>query len=94
MGLDSLMAVELRNQIGRALETRLPSTLVFDYPTIDALQAYLLAELFTADDVAQPATVLPSLAAPATVTAVTSDDDQSADEIAELLAQLVYSEKL
>jgi aryl carrier-like protein len=45
MGLDSLMAVELRNQLARTLQQPLPSTLVFDYPTIDALTDFLLQRL-------------------------------------------------
>ena len=41
MGLDSLMAVELRNSLVRSGGQSLPATLLFDYPTLDALATYL-----------------------------------------------------
>lgn len=43
LGLDSLMAVELKNIIGRDLgEITLPDTLLFNNPSVDSLAKYLL----------------------------------------------------
>ena len=51
LGLDSLMAVELRNMLSSSLkpERNLPATLVFDYPTIDAITDFLAEDLLKLD---------------------------------------------
>jgi acyl transferase domain-containing protein/NADPH:quinone reductase-like Zn-dependent oxidoreductase/NAD(P)-dependent dehydrogenase (short-subunit alcohol dehydrogenase family)/SAM-dependent methyltransferase/acyl carrier protein len=41
LGLDSLMAVELRNALANTVGCNLPATLLFDYPTVDSLTRYL-----------------------------------------------------
>ncbi len=63
LGLDSLMALELRAKLNKGLglkENALSATLAFDYPTIQALTEYILKE--TLSDTAQelqPSTTLP-----------------------------------
>jgi NADPH:quinone reductase-like Zn-dependent oxidoreductase/NADP-dependent 3-hydroxy acid dehydrogenase YdfG len=41
LGMDSLMAVEVRNRLQASLARPLPSTMVFDHPNVDALCGYL-----------------------------------------------------
>ncbi len=45
MGMDSLMAVELKNQLQNNLGTPLPATLAIEYPTIRKLSNYLAEEV-------------------------------------------------
>ena len=48
LGFDSLMAVQFRNRLGAGLSLArpLPATLLFDYPTIEAVSKYLMEVLF------------------------------------------------
>ena len=91
LGLDSLMAVELRTAIGAAVARTLPATLLFEHPTVDALSAYVLALL-------QPSTgTVRTVAAPRADSErnVTVDSDVAAmsddDAEAMLLAELATS---
>ncbi|NEO04111.1 MULTISPECIES: type I polyketide synthase [unclassified Moorena] len=50
MGMDSLTSVELRNRLQTSLECGLPSTLSFDYPTVNKLVDYLLKHVLVERD--------------------------------------------
>ena len=47
-GIDSIGAVELRNALESRISLRLPATLIFDYPTADALGTHLTTQLAAA----------------------------------------------
>ncbi|MET9896923.1 SDR family NAD(P)-dependent oxidoreductase, partial [Streptomyces sp. NPDC006465] len=65
LGFDSLMSVDLRNRLNQVTGLRLPTTLVFDHPTPDAVAA--LVRSTVAGD-------LPTGDVPSAVRAVGSDD--------------------
>lgn len=73
LGLDSLLAVELRNLIGTDLGRRLPATMLFEHPTAAALAAYLLDEV--ADDLGSHAGVASVSGADAVETAQPTTSD-------------------
>ncbi|MGW3570400.1 SDR family NAD(P)-dependent oxidoreductase, partial [Streptomyces sp. NPDC000941] len=50
LGMDSLMAVELRNRIGARLGSRLAATVLFDHPTTARLADHLLNTVFASAD--------------------------------------------
>lgn len=75
-GFDSLLAMELANRLARQLQCSLPTTLLFDYPTLEALLEYLQTSLPVAFDEQQGLDALAQC---------------SEQDLAELLAQRLVS---
>jgi epothilone polyketide synthase E len=46
MGMDSILAVQLRDRLRRSLGCLLPATVAFEYPTVAALSAFLVETLW------------------------------------------------
>jgi myxalamid-type polyketide synthase MxaD len=85
LGMDSLMAVELKNRLELAFGRRLLSTLAFDYPTVEQLAGYLLNELLPAQPTPTTEGIELSDADHSDLAAVI--DTLSRDELAAMLAE-------
>ncbi|MBE9216665.1 KR domain-containing protein, partial [Plectonema cf. radiosum LEGE 06105] len=74
LGMDSLTSVELKNRLQKSLKISLPSTIIFDQPTLNALLDYLIEQINLENhQVEQPVE--------------TELTELSEDEVADLLAQ-------
>lgn len=84
LGVDSLMAVELRNAIdtGLGMDGNLPATLIFDYPTVEAIVNYLDLNLFSEPEQSADETQSKPVAE---AQSVTNLEELSDDEVAALL---------
>ncbi len=79
-GFDSLMAVDLRNLIAKTFSVELPVSLLFDYPTPEKIGNFLLDEVLSWCEAAEPVQVQP---------VVTDLPDKSADELVDEIEQLL-----
>ena len=72
MGIDSLMAVQFRNKlkaaVGEEFGKKLPATLLFNHPTIEALANFILSEVLDMEKI-------PSKSAPVTIKKNVSKND-------------------
>lgn len=85
MGMDSLMAVELKGRLERSLGVPLPSTLTFNFPTINALTDYLLSAVFGSSSNPSQDQKTPPSPAGDILSAGAQIEDLSEDEISILL---------
>ena len=90
LGLDSLMAVELRNKLSRLVGQPLPATLLFEFPTVRTLAGRLETVLFqtlASPEVEQEKPIKPPLIEQAPGT--TDLDQMTEEELAALLIKKI-----
>jgi acyl carrier protein len=83
VGLDSLMALEVRSHLETDLQCSLPATLLFDYPTLEALTRYLSQDVLL---LGQPGDATLSSTTAGHVEAHEDEDHEDAEAVAEKLA--------
>jgi acyl carrier protein len=81
LGMDSLLAIELRNGLSGVLHSQLPPTIFFDYPTLRTLARYLDKEVLSAHE-DKPAAV------PATQVTAASNTNENPLDILESIEQM------
>jgi acyl carrier protein len=92
LGLESLMAVEMRGRFEESLGCSLRPTLLFDYPTIEALVDHLAGKVSEKRTETSPA---PQVNTRGNRQALTGEiQDLGEDEIADLLAQELMTTKV
>jgi NAD(P)-dependent dehydrogenase (short-subunit alcohol dehydrogenase family)/acyl carrier protein len=87
LGMDSLMAVDLRNRLQRSIGRSLPSTMAFDRPTVAALVRYLSDDVLSlaAEDATASLDQPGAAAASGAVDVLSNVEDLSDEEVERLL---------
>lgn len=81
LGLDSLMAVDLRNRLGQVFNHRFPATLLFDYPCIEALATHVGQTVFGLNGGAEPPSVAPKEEEDALIASIEGLSDEAIDRL-------------
>jgi len=85
MGMDSLMAVELKGRLERSVGQSLPATLTFNYPSVEALGGFFADELLAAPE-PEATSKVQAQAEPPQPLGTGAIEDLSEDDLAALLA--------
>ncbi|HEY7144161.1 MAG TPA: type I polyketide synthase, partial [Streptosporangiaceae bacterium] len=89
LGFDSLLAVELRNQLSSAAGVRLPAAMAFDHPTPDKLAGHLLTLTGQGADSAGP--LLAEISALEAAVAASALDDAARARAADRMRTILWS---
>jgi NADPH:quinone reductase-like Zn-dependent oxidoreductase/acyl carrier protein len=81
LGMDSLLAIELRNGLSRVFHKQFQSTILFDYPTLRILARYLDKEVLSAHEETPAAAAVAS-------TAVASSANENSLDILETIEEM------
>ncbi|HEX4038891.1 MAG TPA: SDR family NAD(P)-dependent oxidoreductase, partial [Acidobacteriaceae bacterium] len=80
LGMDSLMAIEFRNMLASEVRQNLPSTLLFNYPTLDDVVSYAGTLLFPALD-EKPGAAVSRQDSPAPLDLIEDLSDEEVDKL-------------
>ena len=87
LGFDSLMSIELKSKLQENFGIRVPATVVFDYPNVESLVAYIVRALDLDEARQSPAASTPRAAA--IEEQADALDDLDEDQLADVLEKLL-----